>query len=78
VHVCDVYDALRTRRPYRDAWSFEKTLGYLDERKGLEFDPDLCAAFVRMMRQWEPHVAVIGEERATVPPAAAKSEQAGV
>ena len=20
VHVCDVYDALRTKRPYRDAW----------------------------------------------------------
>ena len=24
VHVCDVYDALRTNRPYRDAWSAEK------------------------------------------------------
>src|SRR6266540_2768465 len=55
-HVCDVYDALRTRRPYREAWSFAKTLGYLEERAGLEFDPELCAAFTRMMRQWEPQV----------------------
>ncbi len=61
VHVCDVYDALRTRRPYREAWSFEKTLGYLDERKGLEFDPELCGAFVRMMRQWEGQVAIVAE-----------------
>ena len=64
--------------PYRDAWSFEKTLGYLEERKGLEFDPELCATFVRMMRQWEPQVAVVSDAGATVPPAAAKSEQAGV
>ena len=78
VHVCDVYDALRTRRPYRDAWEFEKVLGYLEERAGLEFDRELVAAFVRMMRQWEPYVAVIGDETAPVPPAAAKSEQAGV
>jgi len=82
VHVCDVYDALRTRRPYREAWSFEKTLGYLAERSGLEFEPELCAAFVRMMRQWEPHVALVADERAPVaapaPSGAAKSEQAGV
>jgi len=79
VHVCDVYDALRTRRPYREAWSFEKTLGYLQERSGLEFDPELCASFIRMMRQWEPHVAVVSDERAplTAGPAA-KPEQAGV
>ncbi len=64
VHVCDVYDALRTRRPYREAWSFEKTLGYLDERKGLEFDPELCGSFVRMMKQWEGHVAVVAEPAA--------------
>src|SRR5207249_1241587 len=30
VHVCDVYDALRTNRPYREAWSQERTLGYLE------------------------------------------------
>ncbi|HET8712428.1 MAG TPA: HD domain-containing phosphohydrolase [Gemmatimonadales bacterium] len=67
VHVCDVYDALRTRRPYREAWSFEKTLGYLQERSGLEFDPELCGAFVRMMKQWEPHVAVMAEPDAPIP-----------
>jgi putative nucleotidyltransferase with HDIG domain len=67
VHVCDVYDALRTRRPYREAWSFEKTLGYLEERRGLEFDPELCAAFTRMMRQWEPHVAALPESGAAKP-----------
>ncbi len=80
VHVCDVYDALRTRRPYRDAWSFEKTLGYLQERSGLEFDPELTTAFIRMMRQWESQVIVVEDERApvTLPPSAAKPEQAGV
>jgi len=71
VHVCDVYDALRTRRPYREAWSFEKTLGYLQERSGMEFDPELCGAFVRMMKQWEGAVAPVA-----LPPA--KPEQSGV
>ncbi len=68
VHVCDVYDALRTRRPYREAWSFEKTLGYLDERKALEFDPDLSSAFTRMMRQWEPQIATVADAAKTEPP----------
>ena len=31
VHVCDVYDALRTKRPYRDAWDSEKALQYIEE-----------------------------------------------
>jgi putative nucleotidyltransferase with HDIG domain len=76
VHVCDVYDALRTRRPYREAWSLEKTLGYLDERRGLEFDPELGAAFIRMMRQWEPQVAVVADAHAPIAAApAAKSDQ---
>ena len=30
VHVCDVYDALRTKRPYRDAWRVREGLAYLD------------------------------------------------
>ena len=58
VHVCDVYDALRTRRPYRDAWSSVQALDYIHERIGAEFDPALAAAFIEMMRQWDSRIAV--------------------
>ena len=66
VHVCDVYDALRTKRPYRDAWESDKVLAYLTERAGIEFDPDLVGAFVRMLRQGEARVAVLHDETSTL------------
>ena len=53
VHVCDVYDALRTRRPYREAWSSSEALAYIRERAGSEFDPEAVDAFVDMMRGWD-------------------------
>ncbi len=56
VHVCDVYDALRTNRPYRAAWPAQKVLDYLLERSGTEFDPEMANAFVKMMAEWEPKV----------------------
>ena len=58
VHVCDVYDALRTRRPYRDAWSSSEALSYIQGRAGSEFDPPMVAAFVEMMRQWDDRIAM--------------------
>jgi len=67
VHVCDVYDALRTRRPYRDAWPVEQVLPYIEGRAGLEFDPAYVQAFLSMMRKWETQVAVIADERAPLP-----------
>lgn len=66
VHVCDVYDALRTNRPYRDAWEAEKILPYLEGRAGMEFDPEVVTAFIAMMRKWEPRVAVLNDEQAPV------------
>jgi putative nucleotidyltransferase with HDIG domain len=56
VHVCDVYDALRTRRPYRDAWESESALQYIEQRSGMEFDPELAAAFTAMVRRWDQRV----------------------
>lgn len=54
VHVCDVYDALRTDRPYRDAWPQDRILEYLRDRAGSEFDPAMTSAFLRMINEWEP------------------------
>ena len=64
VHVCDVYDALRTNRPYREAWPAEKVLGYLEEKAGTEFDPDVNRQFVKMMRERETTIATVEEDEA--------------
>ena len=69
VHVCDVYDALRTNRPYRAAWEAEKVLKYLEEKAGTEFEPEIVHAFVTMMRTLEGRVA--GVEYPVEKPAAA-------
>jgi len=64
VHVCDVYDALRTKRPYRDAWEPATTLTYIERGTGTEFDPDVSRAFIAMMAKWEPRLAVADLSRA--------------
>src|SRR2546425_3930043 len=67
VHVCDVYDALRTHRPYREAWPQSKTLSYIEDRAGTEFDPELAGAFVRKMCPCAPHGAVTTQGRGPNP-----------
>jgi len=59
VHVCDVYDALRTTRPYREAWESGRALAYIQERAGVEFDPGIAQAFIAMMRQWDQRIAAV-------------------
>jgi putative nucleotidyltransferase with HDIG domain len=56
VHVCDVYDALRTHRPYRGAWEPEKVLKYVEDGAGTDFDPDIAHNFVEMMRRLEGRI----------------------
>lgn len=72
-HVCDVYDALRTHRPYRGAWTSQAVLEYIGQRAGTEFDPDVAHAFVQMMRQWEPRCVELDDVRAPVRPPPASS-----
>jgi len=48
VHVCDLYDALSTQRPYRDAWPREQTLAMLQARAGVEVDAELVRAFLSL------------------------------
>lgn len=67
VHVCDVFDALRTNRPYREAWPQEKVLDYILEGAGTEFDPHLAQAFVKMMRQWTGRIAELSREDQAIP-----------
>ena len=70
VHVCDVFDALRTRRPYRDAWESERVLTYIEERAGTEFELEAATAFVAMMRKAESGIQLspMPEAPETAPP----------
>jgi putative nucleotidyltransferase with HDIG domain len=56
VHVCDVYDALYTDRPYRAAWPSAKALHYIERRADREFDTAVATAFIALMRKNERHL----------------------
>ena len=44
--VADVYDALTTKRVYKEAWPVEKALEHMESLAGLHFDPSLVHAFI--------------------------------
>jgi len=67
VHVCDVYDALRTTRPYREAWPQDRALAYLEGRGGTEFDPELVVAFLRLVRRHETVLSESGDTAGPTP-----------
>jgi len=43
--IADVFDALSSARPYKQAWTFEKTMAEIRNLKGTHFDPKLADAF---------------------------------
>ena len=45
--VVDVYDALTSDRPYRKAWTKEKTLEHIKEQSGKHFDPQVVDVFIK-------------------------------
>ena len=45
--LADVYDALRSKRVYKDAFSHEKTTEIIKEGRGSHFDPDLIDIFLK-------------------------------
>ena len=46
VAVADVFDALTSARPYKEAWSIDKALEYIRDESGKHFDPDLVDAML--------------------------------
>jgi len=56
VQVCDVYDALRTRRVYRPPWPAPRAVAYIREQAGQMFDPEFVTVFLTMIQQWEPQI----------------------
>ena len=47
--VVDVFDALTSDRPYRKAWSVQRTLEYIRLETGKHFDPNVASIFMRVI-----------------------------
>jgi HD-GYP domain-containing protein (c-di-GMP phosphodiesterase class II) len=45
VSVADVFDALTSKRPYKDAWSVDEGMASVKAGAGAQFDPEVVAAF---------------------------------
>ena len=46
--VVDVYDALLSRRSYKEAWRIDDVLAEIERGSGTHFDPELVTAFMRL------------------------------
>ncbi|MCL2497943.1 MAG: response regulator [Symbiobacteriaceae bacterium] len=44
--VADVFDALSSRRPYKEPWSLYRIVEYMQEQRGKQFDPQLVDVFI--------------------------------
>ncbi|MFC1953506.1 HD domain-containing phosphohydrolase [Chloroflexota bacterium] len=45
VALADVFDALTSKRPYKDSFSFEKAMGIIQDSRGSHFDPEVVDSF---------------------------------
>ncbi|XPV75814.1 MAG: HD domain-containing phosphohydrolase [Desulfovibrio sp.] len=49
IAIADVFDALTTKRPYKEAWEVPDALAHLEESAGSHLDPHLVKLFTEIM-----------------------------
>jgi len=57
--VADVWDALRSGRPYRPAWTAGRARQYIRKQAGKHFDPQVVEVFLRMQGETEAHTVLV-------------------
>lgn len=50
--LADVFDALISRRHYKEAFPLERSVGIITEGRGQHFDPDIVNAFLILMDEF--------------------------
>jgi PAS domain S-box-containing protein len=72
VAVADVYDALTTKRFYKEAFSHEKARQIILSLRGTHFDPEVVDAFMALEDRFDRiRVEKLGLEKRIMPPAGA-------
>lgn len=47
--LADVFDALTSKRPYKEAWDIDKAIELISSERGKQFDPQVVDAFLRQV-----------------------------
>ena len=71
IFVCDAFSAMTQDRVYRKRMSDEEALAELAANAGGQFDPDVAAALIKVIKEREPEVAAVEQLRPVVQAAAA-------
>lgn len=62
--LCDVYDSLRSPRPYKRPFTHEEAVAIVKSGKGTHFDPELVQRFLRLADHfaaiWNEHGELVG------------------
>lgn len=64
--VADVFDALCSKRPYKEAMGFDTLMAILEKDTGSHFDPSVMAIFQPMAREIFDRLAGCDEEQARI------------
>ncbi len=59
--LVDVYDALRSKRPYKKAFSHQKSLEIIVKDRGNHFDPIIVDAFISLEKKFEQIYKKMGD-----------------
>ncbi|MBO5259762.1 MAG: two-component system response regulator, partial [Agathobacter sp.] len=51
IGVADAYDAMTSKRSYRDVLSQEIVLSELEKGKGTQFDPDIADIMIEIVKE---------------------------
>ncbi|MEK7699191.1 MAG: hypothetical protein AAB332_02195 [Planctomycetota bacterium] len=50
--LCDTYDAIRSKRPYKDVLTHEEAVRRIESDSGKHFDPAIVNAFLKIEKEF--------------------------
>jgi putative two-component system response regulator len=62
VALADVFDALTSKRPYKEAWTEDEACAHIREQRGRHFDPHLTELFLGNLETLREIRASVGED----------------
>lgn len=60
--IADVFDALTTKRPYKEKWSLDKAFEFIKNHSGHHFDPELVEVFLASRKEITKFQVIYGDD----------------